>query len=191
MRVAIKFRWQELEATVLELERLRCNACGQVFTAEPPGGIGPDQYDATANAMIAQLKYGTGVPFARLERMEKQLGVPPRAATQWELLEQAAAVLKPGFDHLLWQAAHGEVIPNDDIGMRILCLAREPSDQRTGIFTSGIVSLWRNRKITLFFTGRQPAGENLADYGTSDQSMVRPSRCVMRYRGIRPRWRTK
>jgi hypothetical protein len=47
--------------------------------------------------------------------------------------------------------------------MRILRLAREPSDKRTGIFTSGIVSLWRNRKIALFFTGRQHAGENLAD----------------------------
>ena len=47
--------------------------------------------------------------------------------------------------------------------MRILRLAREPSDKRTGIFTSGIVSLWQNRKIALFFTGRQHAGENLAD----------------------------
>jgi transposase len=152
-----------VEATVFELERLRCNACGQVFTAETPEGIGPDKYDATAAAMIAQLKYGTGVPFTRLERMEKQLGIPLPAATQWELVEQAAAVLKPAFEHLLWQAAQGEVIHNDDTGMRILRLAREPSDKRTGVFTSGIVSLWRNRRIALFFTGRQHAGENLAD----------------------------
>jgi hypothetical protein len=41
---------------------LRCNACGQVFTAEEPEGVGADKYDATAIAMIAQLKYGTGVP---------------------------------------------------------------------------------------------------------------------------------
>jgi transposase len=27
-----------LEATVFEMERLRCNACGQVFTAEEPEG---------------------------------------------------------------------------------------------------------------------------------------------------------
>jgi hypothetical protein len=45
-----------VEATVFEMERLRCNACGQVFTAEEPAGIGPDKYDATATAMIAQLK---------------------------------------------------------------------------------------------------------------------------------------
>jgi transposase len=152
-----------VEATVFEVERLRCNACGQVFTAEEPEGIGPEKYDATATAMIAQLKYGTGVPFTRLERMEGQMGIPLPAATQWELVEQAATTLKPAFDQLIWQAAQGEVLHNDDTGMRILRLAREPSDKRTGIFTSGIVSLWQNRKIALFFTGRQHAGENLAD----------------------------
>jgi transposase len=152
-----------VEATVFEMERLRCNACGQMFTAEEPEGIGPNKYDASATAMIAQLKYGTGVPFTRLERVERQLGIPLSAATQWELVQQAAAVLKPAFDRLLWQAAQGEVLHNDDTGMRILRLAREPSDKRTGIFTSGIVSIWRNQKIALFFTGRQHAGENLAD----------------------------
>lgn len=39
-----------LAATVYELERLRCNACGQVFTAEEPEGIGPDKYDETTGA---------------------------------------------------------------------------------------------------------------------------------------------
>jgi transposase len=152
-----------VEATVYEMERLRCNACGQVFTAEEPEGIGADKYDATAAATVAQLKYGTGVPFARLERLEQQVGIPLPAATQWELVEHAARLLKPAFDQLLWQAAQGEVLHNDDTGMRILRLAREPSDQRTGIFTSGIVSLCQGRKIALFFTGRQHAGENLAD----------------------------
>jgi transposase len=152
-----------VEATVYELERLRCNACGQVFTAEEPEGIGAGKYDATAVAMIAQLKYGTGVPFTRLERLQRQLGIPLPATTQWELLEDKVKSLQPAFDQLIWQAAQGEVLYNDDTGMRILRLAREPSDKRTGTFTSGIVSEWRNRKIALFFTGRQHAGENLAD----------------------------
>jgi transposase len=152
-----------LEATVFEMQRLRCNACGQVFTAEEPEGLGADKYDATAIAMIAQLKYSSGVPFARLERLEGQMEIPLPAATQWELVEQGAAALQPAFDQLLWQAAQGGVLHNDDTGMRILRLAREPSDKRTGVFTSGIVSVWRNCKIALFFTGRQHAGENLAD----------------------------
>jgi ribosomal protein S27AE len=37
-----------LAATVYSLERLRCGACGQVFTAQEPEGVGPDKYDETA-----------------------------------------------------------------------------------------------------------------------------------------------
>lgn len=75
-----------LTATVYELERLRCNGCGQVFTAEEPEGIGPEKYDETTAAMIAQLKYGSGVPFNRLEKLQHNLGVPMPATTQWEIV---------------------------------------------------------------------------------------------------------
>jgi transposase len=61
-----------LAATVYSLERLRCGACGQVFTALEPEGVGAEKYDETAAAMIAQLKYGAGTPFYRLEQLEKQ-----------------------------------------------------------------------------------------------------------------------
>jgi len=54
------------------------------------------------------------------------------------------------------------VVHNDDTSMRVLRLAREPSDERTGVFTSGIVSTGQGRKIALYFTGHQHAGENLA-----------------------------
>lgn len=152
-----------LAATVYQLERLRCNACGQVFTAEEPEGVGPEKYDETAAAMIAQLKYGSGVPFHRLERMEELLGIPMPAATQWEVVEEAAEVIKPAHDEMIRQAAQGEVLHNDDTSMRVLHLEREPSDERTGVFASGIVSTASGRKIALYFTGRQHAGENLAD----------------------------
>jgi transposase len=152
-----------LAATVYELERLRCNACGQVFTAEEPEGIGPEKYDETAAAMIAQLKYGSGVPFHRLERMEELLGIPLPAATQWDLVEETAALITPAHEELIRQAAQGEVLHNDDTGMRVLEMERDPSDERTGVFTSGIVSTASGRKIALYFTGRQHAGENLAD----------------------------
>jgi hypothetical protein len=152
-----------LAATVYEMERLRCNGCGQVFTAAEPDGVDSEKYDATAPAIIAQMKYGSGVPFLRLARTQAQMGVPVPAATQWELVETAAQGLQSALDYLIWQAAQGEVFHNDDTGMRILRLAREPSDKRTGTFTSGIISVWQGRKIALFFTGRQHAGENLAE----------------------------
>jgi len=152
-----------MAATVYSLERLRCGACGQVFTAQEPGGVGEDKCDESAAAMIAQLKYGSGTPFHRLEQLEKQLGIPLPAATQWETVEQAAHLIKPARDELIRQAAQGEVVHNDDTSMRVLRLERDPKDDRTGVFTSGIVSTFEGRKIALYFTGSKHAGENLAD----------------------------
>src|ERR1700733_5299873 len=128
-----------LKATVFEMERLRCNACCQMFTAAEPAGVGTDKYDTTAVAMIALLKYGTGVPFNRMERLETQLGIPLPAATQWELMEAAAKQLKCILGEFIRQAAQGGVVHNDDTGMRILQMVRRGEDGRTGTFTSGIV----------------------------------------------------
>jgi transposase len=152
-----------LAATVYELDRLRCNLCGEVFTAQEPESVGPEKYDETTAAMIALLKYGSGMPFYRLEKLEDLLGIPLPASTQWEIVEEAAEVIKAARDELIRQAAQGEVLHNDDTSMRVLRLAREPSDDRTGVFTSGIVSTKQGQKIALSFTGRQHAGENLRD----------------------------
>jgi transposase len=152
-----------LAATVYSLERLRCGACGQLFTAQEPEGVGPEKYDETAAAMIAQLKYGAGTPFNRMEQLEGQMGIPLPAATQWEIVEEVAQVLRPAQDELIRQAAQGAVVHNDDTGMRVLTLKREADDKRTGVFTSGIVSVGQERKIALYFTGSRHAGENLAE----------------------------
>src|SRR4030095_1490956 len=150
-----------LTATVYSLERLRCGAGGQVFTAQEPEGVGPEKYDETAAAMIAQLKYGSGVPFHRLEQLEAHLGIPMPAATQWDIVEEAAELIKPAGDELIRQAAQGEVLHNDDTSMRVLKLKRPEGDERTGVFTSGIVSTGECRRIALFFNGRPHAGGNI------------------------------
>ena len=147
----------------------------EVFEADAPQGVGEEKYDETAAAMIALLKYGSGVPFYRLEGLEASLGIPLAASTQWEIVEQTAAVIRPAFDELLRQAARGEVFYNDDTSMKILALARasprqvegeeegSSSHERTGLFTSGIVSTTQQgQRIVVFFTGRKHAGENFA-----------------------------
>jgi transposase len=151
-----------LQATVYELERLRCNACGQVYTAAEPEGVGPEKFDETAAAMIAQLKYGSGVPFNRLKDLEARMGIPLPNTTLWEVVEEAAELVKPVRDELIRQAAQGEVLHNDDTSMRVLKLTRPPDDERTGVFTSGVISIGGGHQIALFFTGREHAGENLA-----------------------------
>jgi transposase len=152
-----------LKATVYELEALRCNLCGEVFIPPTPAGVSEEKYDETAVSMIALLKYGTGLPFKRMERLESHFGIPLPAATAWEIVAAGAASLAPVWDELIRQAAQGEIIHNDDTSMKILRFVREVSDSRTGLFTTGIVSRFSGHSIALFFTGRQHAGENLAD----------------------------
>ena len=171
-----------LAATVYSLERLRCGACGQVFTAQEPEGVGPEKYDETAAAMIAQLKYGSGTPFYRLEQLEGQLGIPLPAATQWEVVEEAAELIKPARDELIQQAAQGEVMHNDDTSMRVLRLEREPADERTGVFTSGIVfDSGRPEDRAVFHRATSMRARTSPTYcGSARRSWQRRSRCVMR-----------
>ncbi len=154
-----------IAATVYELEKLRCNLCGKVFTAAAPEGAGEKKYDETAAAMIAVLRYGSGFPWNRLEGLEENLGIPLPAATQCEIVAETAVPLQPALDELIRQAAQGEVVHNDDTSMRVLSLDRDAdiSPERTGVFTSGIVSVAEERRIALYFTGCKHAGENLAD----------------------------
>jgi len=162
-----------IAATVYELEKLRCNLCGEVFTAKAPAGVGQEKYDSTTASMIALLRYGSGFPWNRLADLEESLGVPLPVATQCEIGAEAAATLQPAMEELIRQAAQGAVLHNDDTSMPVLALRRRlgmekdenASDAaaRTGVFTSGIVSTAQKQTIALFFTGRQHAGENLAD----------------------------
>ncbi len=158
-----------LNATVYERDRFRCNLCGEVFTAKAPDGVGEKKYDETAAGMIGLLKYGAGLPFNRIEKLEKGMGIPLPAATQWEVVERAAKSLAPAYEELIGQAAQGEVLHNDDTTMKILelngqskqAMEGEDANERTGVFTSGIVSVGEGHRIALFFTGREHAGENL------------------------------
>jgi hypothetical protein len=62
-----------LAATVYELEKLRCNLCGNVYTASAPPEAGEKKYDESAASMIAMLRYGNGFPWNRLENLEDSL----------------------------------------------------------------------------------------------------------------------
>jgi transposase len=168
-----------LQATVYELEKLRCNLCGAVFTAPVPADAGTEKYDATAGTMIGLLKYGSGLPFNRLQRMQNSLGIPLPAATQWEIVHGKAERILPAHEELIRQAAQGDVLHHDDTGVKILewmgkrakeiAFSEETASgvdmqsERTGLFTSGIVSACAGHRIALFLSGRQHAGENLRD----------------------------
>ena len=180
-----------VQAKVYELEKLRCSLCGTIFTAQAPEGVGTEKYDETTGSMIAVLKYGSGLPFNRLEGLQGSLGIPLPASTQWDIVSETAELLGPAYEELIRQAAQGEVLHNDDTTMKILALMgkraqatavaeadaaatrvdegdgspkrAEDDPKRKGVYTSGVVSTNDGRTIALFFTGRRHAGENLAE----------------------------
>lgn len=99
-----------LHATAYQLERLRCNVCGEIHTADAPEGVGDDKYDAKSAAMIALLKYGSGLPFNRIAGLQGALRIPLPASTQWDVVRHAASLIRPLLDELIVRAAQGKVI---------------------------------------------------------------------------------
>jgi transposase len=155
-----------IQATVTYLERLRCNLCGEIYEAEAPEGVGEDKYDTSVAPMVAQLHYGSGMPFNRIEKLQKQMGVPLPASTQFELVDEASGELQPVLDELINQAAQGQLATYDDTVARILEEVVRPATQdkdRTGLKTTGIVVEAEEHKIAIFLTGPQHAGENFGD----------------------------
>lgn len=161
-----------LHAKVYHLQKLRCHLCGKLFTAEPPEEAGTRKYDARAGSMIALLKYGSGMPFNRVSGVQRYMEIPLPASTQWDVIAAYAPSATPAYEALISHAADGEVLHNDDTTVKILeymgerAKKREFEDddlaERTGMFTSGVISTREGRRVALFFSGRRHAGENLA-----------------------------
>jgi len=160
-----------LEATVYEVEKLRCNLCGEILTAQLPEASGQEKYDESAGTMVALLKYGSGLPFHRMEKLHESLGVPLPASTQWEIVEKTADKIHPVYNELIREAAQGELFHSDDTTMKILANLQEPKrepqgeDERSGkgSFTTGVLSVRGEHRIALFFTGKKHAGQNMTE----------------------------
>jgi len=112
----------------------------------------------------------------RIERLQQDFGIPLAASTQWALVDRMVEVISPAYEELVRQGAQGEIIHNDDTSMEIVALSKirqqqkheaeeegEPDNKnsRTGCFTSGFVCVSDGRRIALFFTGANHAGENM------------------------------
>lgn len=164
-----------LHALCWECQRLRCSGCGLVFTAKAPAEAQGQKYDETAIAMMAVLHYGSGMPHERLEKLQGDLRTPLPAATQSEVLKESTDDMKPVFEELTRQAAHGRVFFVDDTSVQILeysgkrrkkleANGKLENPERTGMHTTAIVSRTENgHAIALVRSGRKHAGENFSD----------------------------
>jgi hypothetical protein len=164
-----------LSALRYEVQKLRCSACGQIFTATLPDEAGDEKYSARARAVLAMSRYYLGLPSYRVESYQAMLGVPVPDATQWDQIERVADSGYVVFAHLEGLAAQGELIYQDDTPVRILSLIEENhqaqvhaeaqgvsrSKDRTGMYTTALVVNIGEHRIFLYYSGRSHAGENL------------------------------
>jgi transposase len=173
-RILRIFGQPSLTARCWDCQRLRCGGCGHVYTAHTPTEAQGPKYDETAVSMIALYRYDAGLPHSRLDRLQRDLATPVPSSTQWDVLDDNAPTFRPIVNELARQGAQGKVVHNDDTYVRILEFMGKrrakllkngelPDPDRTGLFTTAIVSITDDGPIALFYTGRQHAGENLAD----------------------------
>ena len=165
-----------LSAIRYDVEKLRCSACGKVFTAKLPTEAGVEKYSPRAKAALALGRYYLGLPFYRLQSYQTMMGVPVPDATQWDQMEYVGDCSYRVFEALETLAAQGELIYQDDPSVRILSLMKANQEiraqaqgqdlsrakERTGMFTTALVVRVGDRTIYLYYSGRSHAGENLA-----------------------------
>jgi len=147
------------------IEKLRCALCGHLVSADIPLHVGTQKYDEAFKAILVLQKYYVAIPFYRQTYFQSLLGVPLPASTQWQLVEEvggAALLVFPTLEHI---AANGDVIHNDDSPVKITDIIRHNrlhhDKERTGTFTTGLISRTKERDIALFYNGSLHAGENI------------------------------
>ena len=149
-----------------QLEKLRCSSCGKTYTASL--GPGVQKYDACLKANLAIAKNFMGMPFNRIAQLQKMVGVPLPASTQFELTESLANDIHIIYKTLVDLAAQASCTSYDDTWNRVQSITKEnkknPDRERQGVHTTAILSAFENHKISLFVTGRQHAGENMNEF---------------------------
>jgi transposase len=164
--VIVRIKGQNLAAVhKYWIEKLRCASCSYIVSADIPRYVGSEKYDAAFKAILALQKYYVAVPFHRQAYFQSLLGVPLPASTQWELIEEVGGAALLVFPTLERMAANGEIAHIDDTNVKITDVIRHnrthPDKERTGMFTTGILSRTDQRDIAIFYNGTLHAGENM------------------------------
>ncbi len=155
------------------MERLRCNACGEYFTAQLPDEVTKDgepgqKYGYSARSLMALHKFFAGAPYYRQESTQALMGIKLTASTIFDQTELVANSLQPIYNLLRVFAANAEHYYLDDTSNRILDKVPIEKPQRngtktrerSGVYSSGLVAgLNGGRTIVLYQTNIGHAGE--------------------------------
>lgn len=150
--VIVRIKGQNLAAVhKYWIEKLRCASCSYMVSADIPRHVGTEKYDPAFKAILALQKYYVAVPFNRQAYFQSLLGAPLPASTQWQLIEEVGGAALLVFPTLERMAANGEIAHNDDTNVKITDVIRHnrthPDKERTGMFTTGILSRCLERVI--------------------------------------------
>jgi len=137
-------------------EKLRCNFCGHLYCAELPADIvDKPKYAASCYATIAINKYYMGLPFHRLQAIQKYAGIPLPKSTQWDLVHELyQEAVQFVYKELIIQGAEGNLMHYDDTPQRILIHQKLQA-------TTVVISKVNDKIIYLFFSGTYHAGGQL------------------------------
>ena len=118
-------------AKVYYLQKLRCNLCGVVFTAERPAERGQRRSTTPTvgqHDRAVEVRQRDALQ-SRAETLQENLGIPLPASTQWDIVDAQAEHAEPAFEELVRQAAQGDVVYNDDTTVKILEVMGERARQ--------------------------------------------------------------
>lgn len=156
-------------ATRYNLQKLRCAICEIIYTAPLPDGVSDKKYDANFIAMLMINKYFMSVPLYRQDRLQKHLGVPLPASTQWDLMVAFEPMLKALYKGLSQDAANGLALCYDDTSVKIMSeikaakTAKKGEKNQRACFTTGIVSLHEDHRTYFYITDNRTAGKCITD----------------------------
>ncbi|EGU37797.1 transposase [Vibrio ichthyoenteri ATCC 700023] len=170
------------------MERLRCNACGEYFTAKLPDKVIEDgepgqKYGYSARSLMALHKFFAGAPYHRQESTQALMGVKLTASTIFDQTELVANSLQPIYNLLRVFAADAEHYYLDDTSNRILdkLPIEKPqrngtkTRERSGVYSSGLVaSLKDGRNIVLYQTNIGHAGEFIDEILSKRDKVLAP-----------------
>jgi len=180
-----------LTATKHIREKLRCNACGEYFTAPLPKEVvedgGEDNlYTYSAKAIMAIYRYFGGLPLHRQESINHLLGVPVNASTILDQVEHVSNAGNVIFNHLKKLASDASSYQIDDTTNRILDAGKVmipnrktgKERERSGVYTSGMIAEIEGKKVVLFNTNIGHAGEFI-DYILRNRNANAPPPLIM------------
>lgn len=142
------------------VETLRCHVCSKRFRAPVPKAVqNAPKHDFRCASTLAIARYSMGLPLYRIEQHQSMHGIPLKDATQWDVLRRLWAVCAPVYQALMDRAANGTLMHYDDTPGRI----QENRKQGLATHTTAFISVYEDKPIHLYFTGRNTAGKNVGE----------------------------